>query len=101
MEKAPMCERLAELRDAMGRLASSFDPAVLSCEDAGLAVVEAAAIEAMAATVKALAAVRAGDGDAWKRAGERSAAQHLARSTGTSVGQAKETLQTARRLASL
>src|SRR4051794_7684225 len=101
MELVAMCERLAELRDAMGRYASSFDPALLSCEDAGLAVAEAAAIERIAATVKGLAAARAADGDAWKAAGERSAAHHLARSTGTSVGQASETLATARRLGSL
>src|SRR4051794_5384415 len=101
MELVAMCERLAELRDAMGRYASSFDPALLSCEDAGLAVAEAAAIERIAATVKGLAAARAADGDAWKAAGERSAAHHLARSTGTSVGAANETLQTARRLGSL
>jgi hypothetical protein len=101
MELVAMCERLAELRDAMGRYASAFDAALLSCEDAGLAVVEAAAIERMAATVKALVAARAADGGAWKAAGERSAAHHLARSTGTSVGQATETLATARRLGSL
>src|SRR3954469_1609231 len=94
MELVAMCERLAELRDAMGRYASSFDPALLSCEDAGLAVVEAAAIERMAATVKALAAARAADGGAWKAAGGRSAAHHLARLTGTSVGQASEVLAT-------
>src|SRR3954471_25018873 len=101
LELVAMCERLAELRDAMGAYASSFDAALLSCDDAGIAVAEAAAIERMAATVKALAAARAAEGGAWKRAGERSAAHHLARSTGTSVGQASETLETARRLGAL
>jgi hypothetical protein len=85
----------------MGRYASSFDGALLSTEDAGFAAVEAAAIERMAATVEGLAAARAADGGAWKQAGERSAAHRLARSTGTSVGQASETLETARRLATL
>ena len=96
-----MCERLAELRDAMGRYASSFDASLLSCETAGLAVAEAAAIERMAATVKGLAAARAADGGAWKAAGERSPAHHLARTTGTSVGAASEAIATARRLGSL
>jgi hypothetical protein len=32
-----MCERLAGLRDAMGRYAAAFDAALLSAEDAGLA----------------------------------------------------------------
>ena len=57
-----MCERLAEMRDAMGRYAAGFDASLLSAEAAGLAVVEAAAIERMAATVKGLAAARAADG---------------------------------------
>jgi hypothetical protein len=96
-----MCERLCELRDGIGRVAAAFDASLLSAEEAGLAVVEAAAIERMAATVKGLAAARAADGGAWKRAGERSAAHHLARTTGTSVGQAGETIETARRLGSL
>jgi hypothetical protein len=74
---------------------------VLSGEQAGIAVVEAAAIERMAATVKALAAARSADAGAWKAAGERSAAHHLARTTGTSVAQAGEALDTARRLQQL
>jgi hypothetical protein len=54
-----MCERLGQLREALGRYASSFDPSLLSTEQAAGAVAEAAAIEKMAATVKGLAAVRA------------------------------------------
>jgi uncharacterized protein DUF222 len=96
-----MCERLAEVRDAMGRYAAAFDASLLSAESAGLAVAEAAAIEGMAATVKALAAARAADAGLWKAAGERSAAHHLARTTGTSLSQACEALDTARRLATL
>src|SRR5688500_16881085 len=75
---AAMCERLGQLRDAVGRYAAGFDASLLSTVDAGLAVVEAAAIEKMAATVKALAAVRAAEGGAWREAGGRSAAHHLA-----------------------
>ena len=96
-----MCERLVELREAMARYASSFDAALLSAEGAALAVVEAAAIERMAATVKGLAAARSADIGAWRGAGERSAAHHLARTTGTSVAQAGEVIDTARRLATL
>ena len=64
-------------------------------------MVEAAAIEKMAATLKGLAAARAASGGAWKDAGDRSAAHHLARTTGTSVGQAIEAIETARRLEKL
>jgi len=96
-----MCVRLVELRDSMRRYAAGFDAALLSAEDAGLAVVEAAAIERMAATVKGMAAARSAETGAWRAAGERSAAHHLARTTGTSVGQASEVIQTAQRLAKL
>ncbi|MGH9265811.1 MAG: DUF222 domain-containing protein, partial [Acidimicrobiales bacterium] len=90
-----MCERLGQLREAMGRYASSFDPSLLSAEQAECALELAAAIEKMAATVKGLAAARS---CGWKEAGERSAAHHLARVTGTSVAAAGEALETARRL---
>jgi len=96
-----VCERLAELEEGMRRLAASFDASVLSAEDAGVALRRAAAIEAMAATVKVLAVARVAEGGAWKAAGERSAAHALARATGSSVGQAGEALATARRLGRL
>jgi hypothetical protein len=96
-----MCDRLVELRDSMRRYAAAFDAALLSAEDAGAAVVEAAAIERMAAAVKGLAAARSAETGAWRAAGERSAAHHLARTTGTSVGQASDVIQTAQLLAKL
>ncbi|MFN2506756.1 MAG: hypothetical protein ABR540_21500, partial [Acidimicrobiales bacterium] len=61
---------------------------MLSPEQAALAVGEAAAIERMAATLKGLAAARSAEAGAWKQSGDRSAAHHLARTTGTSVGHA-------------
>ncbi|MDQ3642144.1 MAG: DUF222 domain-containing protein [Actinomycetota bacterium] len=96
-----MCERLGELREAVGRYAAVFDASLLSTDQAAGAVAEAAAIEKIAATLKGLAAARAASGDAWKGAGDRSAAHHLARTTGTSVSQASEAIETARRLEKL
>jgi hypothetical protein len=96
-----MCESLGELRGAMGRYAAAFDPSRLSCSAAAEVTALAAAIEKMAATVKALAAARAAAGGTWKDAGDRSAAHHLARTTGTSVSSASEALETARRLGQL
>jgi len=98
---AAMCDRLGQLRDAMSRYAAAFDPSALSGEQAALAVGEAAAVEKMAATLKALAAARSAATGAWKDTGDRSAAHHLARTTGTSVGQAAEAIDTARRLEQL
>src|SRR5688572_12897539 len=93
-----MCEQLGQLREAVGRYAAGFDASLLSCDDAAVVVAEAAVIENLAATVKALAAARSAAGEGWKAAGARSAASHLARTTGTSVRQAGEVLETARRL---
>jgi Domain of unknown function (DUF222) len=93
--------KLAELRGAMSEYATQFDPARVSAQDAASVVEDAAAIEKMAATVKSLAAARIAETELWKRDGDRSAAHQLARTTGTSIGQAKETLAAARRLQDL
>ena len=95
-----MCEHLAELRHAMAAYAASFDASVLSAADAGLARDHAAAIEAMAATVKALAATRVAEGGRWRHDGRRSAAHELAAATGTTVAEARDTLELGRRLVS-
>jgi hypothetical protein len=93
-----VCDMLGQLRDAVARYVSAFDGPLLSREQAATVVADAAAIEKMAATLKGLAAARAAGSGAWKDTGDRSAAHHLARTTGTSVGQATEVLETARRL---
>src|SRR5205807_47840 len=97
-EEAVVCERISELRAAMAVWAAAFDPALVSATDAARVVEEAAAIEHMAATIKALAAVRVADTDLWRAGGDRSAAHHLARTTGASLARATEALATARHL---
>jgi hypothetical protein len=93
--------RLTELRSAMRAYAAGFDAARLAAEDATRVVEDAAAIEKMAATVKSLAAARVAETNAWKRAGDLSPAHHLARTTGTPVGLARDALEAARRLGDL
>jgi hypothetical protein len=97
----PSCPTIAAIRSALARLASGFDPGVLTAEAAAAAVADAAAIESMAATVKALAAKRVAETTAWRRDGDRTPAHHLARTTGTTVGEARELLDTAARLETL
>ena len=96
-----MCERIASLRESMNRYSADFDPALVSATDAARVVSDAAAIEKMAATVKALAAARVADTDVWRAGGDRSAAHHLARTTGTTVGAAADAISAARRLDTL
>ena len=81
-----MCDTLLELRAGMSRWSAGFDAALLTGDQAALAVEAATAIERMAATAKATAAARVAETRAWKGSGERSAASHLARSTGSTVG---------------
>jgi hypothetical protein len=102
VEKSPpMCDVLPELRQSVSRYAAGFDAALLSGEQAQRALAEAAAIERMVGVVKAMAADRMAECRAWKGAGERSAASHLARSTGSSTSDAAQTLETGRRLKDL
>ena len=96
-----MCEALVELRDGMSRYAAVFDPALVSASDAARVVGHAAAIEKMAATVKGLAAAQVAETEVWRGDGDRTAAHHLARTTGTSIGAAAEAIDTARRLGRL
>jgi Domain of unknown function (DUF222) len=93
--------RLSELRQAMRAYTTRFDASLISAHDASRVVEHAAAIENMAASVKALAAARVAETELWKRDGDRSAAHQLARTTGTSVGQAKETIAAGQRLEDL
>lgn len=93
--------KLPELRSAMTEYARRFDPGRVFARDAAGVVEDAAAIKNIAATVEALAAARVAETEIWKRDGDRSAAHQLARATGTTVGQAREALQAARRLQEL
>jgi hypothetical protein len=93
---------LTQIQNDMGAFAAGFDPALVTVSEAAQLTKQAAAIEKMAATVKGLAAARAAEcEELWRRQGARSAAEQLARDTGTSVPQAIETLKTAERLAEL
>lgn len=93
--------KLAELRRSMQAYATRFDADLISAQDAARAVEDAAAIKNMAATVEALAAARVAETELWKNEGDRSPAHRLARTTGTSVGAAREALESARRLREL
>ncbi|TML42363.1 MAG: DUF222 domain-containing protein [Actinobacteria bacterium] len=96
-----MCERLSELREALRTYAESFDPACLDQAQAGAVVAEAVALEAAASYLRGSAGARLADTGAFKDAGERSGAHHLARLSGTSVASAVEALATAKTMGEL
>ncbi|HUF34148.1 MAG TPA: DUF222 domain-containing protein [Acidimicrobiales bacterium] len=93
-----MFESLSELREASVALAGRFEPGTLSADDAAVAVADAATIENVASTIKALAAARLAATDRWRATGDASPEEWLARQTGTSKSQAQAAIRTGNRL---
>jgi Domain of unknown function (DUF222) len=94
-----MCQQLSELREAIGRYARCFDARSLLGSEAARVVDDAAAIERTISAVKALAVARVEETDAWGNSGQRSSADALSRRTGISKGEAKDILESGKRLA--
>lgn len=92
---------LAEVREQLQSMVTALDADMLDPCDAERLVGEFATIEHVAAAGKALAARRVADSGRWRRAGERSEAEWLARATGDSVGAARAALDTAAKVAEL
>ncbi len=90
-----------ELRIEVEGLTTAFDASLLVPSMAEQVVRDVSATINMLETVRALAAGRAAEGGSWRREGARSPAHQLARQTGTSVGRAKEALDTGARLKEL
>jgi hypothetical protein len=84
----------AELASGM----PGFEPGVVHARDAVSLMEAFAEIERLAAAGKAAMAARVAETSLWRRGGDRSAAEWMARTTGTSVGQARAELATARKL---
>jgi Domain of unknown function (DUF222) len=94
-----MCRELDALRQSMAHYAGGFDAQALTPSAARQVMRMCARIEASAASVKALAAARAAQGNEWKLDGHRSPADQLARETGISPGAARRSLEAGRRMA--
>jgi hypothetical protein len=88
------CEPKQLILASLRAMARELDPALLSCDDA-IGVLEFGAdVERLGAAIKTIAAGRVAEGDAWRRAGDRSPADWLAKKTGTTVGEARGVLAT-------
>ncbi len=92
-------QQLEASAGALRLIVGALDVDVLSGDEAERLARSFAVIERLAAAGKALAAGRAAGCGVWKRSGERSAADWLARLSGTTKGQAQRTLDTAGRVA--
>ena len=95
-----MCQQISEIRRAIAAFGSEFDACLLSGSQAQSVVRDTAAIESIAANIKALASARAHETNVWQGSGHRSASEALSRQTGIPVGSAKNAIDTGKRLAS-
>ncbi|MGH9036678.1 MAG: DUF222 domain-containing protein, partial [Acidimicrobiia bacterium] len=96
-----MLGHIEGLVELLGLALAELRPECLGGADAGRLVDLLARAESMCAAGKALVARRVEETNAWRREGFKSAAHWVAAHTGESVGQAVNTLETARRLEDL
>jgi len=92
---------VSQVRDELKAAVASFEPEVLTAATAQELVRDFAEIERLAAAGKALAARRVAQGDAWRHTGARSAAEWLAKTSGSTVGAAAAAINTAKKLQGL
>ncbi|HZJ52223.1 MAG TPA: hypothetical protein VFF07_15610, partial [Actinomycetota bacterium] len=81
-----MFEQMSEAEQIIEKVVAGLQPEVLDSETAAKLVERFAHIERTAAAGKTLCAGRVADSGAWRKEGDRSAAQWVARTTKTSVG---------------
>ena len=91
-----MCSTVSGVRDELRGILASLDPEVLPAAAAQQLVTVFADIEKLAAAGKTLAARRVENAGVWRQGVDRSAADWLARTTGTTTGAARATLDTGR-----
>ena len=83
------------------RILSTLEPGCFSGADALALLQVFSAIERVGVAGRTLLAKRVEESNVWRASGDRSAAHFLAHKTGTSVGRAQASLETAARLESL
>jgi hypothetical protein len=93
-----MLESLEECAQSLRQLVGELDPDRIGPAQADQLLGLFVALERAAVAGKLLCAARAAESHTWRQEGHRSAAEWLARATGTSVGPAIGTLATAGRL---
>jgi len=96
-----MYSDLQRIASKLRQQVSGFEPERTSGPDAARLLEAFVTIEKLAAAGKLLAARRVESSNVWRKNGHRSAADMMARQTGTGLGSAINTLQTARQLGSL
>jgi len=96
-----LLDRLTRVSEQLRSSVTDFDPETLSGTDAARVLAAFAEIERLGSAGKLLSARRVESSRVWRRSGHRSAAAHVTEATGTGLGTAISTLDTARHLGSL
>jgi hypothetical protein len=96
-----MFERVDRLHRELSDIASSLDPRLIEARDASGLLETVAKMEHLLVAVKTICTRRVAETRVWADEGDRSAAHWLARTTGTTVGEAVGMVETARRLEEL
>jgi len=94
-------QTLQSVADTLRSEIAGFEPERLSGSDAALVLEAFAEIGKLADAGTLLAARRVESSNVWRKSGHRSAAAHVAETTGTGLGPAITTLEAARQLGSL
>ncbi|HEX6236838.1 MAG TPA: hypothetical protein VFZ68_06575, partial [Acidimicrobiales bacterium] len=100
----PPAATLAEVRDqaaGLGAVVARLEPGAVPLGEAPALWQAFDGIERLAAGAKTLLAARVDESGVAKRAGDRDTAEFLARTAGSSVGAARATLDTSRKVAGL
>ena len=92
---------LAAIESALRGFLTTFEPGRVPVVYAAVQFDQAVAIERLASSVVTLMARRMEDAQGYKRAGCRSAAEQVAKASGTSVSAARRRLETSKQLAEL
>ena len=96
-----MLKELQGMAKSLDGLLANVDPALLHATDAARVLKAASAVEQRAASLKTLLAKRASESQLWANDGHRSPEEWLAKTTGTSYGQAAGTLNASEKLLEL
>src|SRR5687768_17473136 len=96
-----MCDELSDIVRSLHRFMANLACDELSGREARALVDAATEAERICAATRTLAAGRVAQTMAWRHTSARTAAQWLANQTGSTVGHAIDSLETARRLADL
>ena len=96
-----MCDRLSEVLASTRAAVAAIDVAELTGCQAATAFETGAELEKLGASLKVLVAPKLAQSETWARAGHCSPEEWMARTSGTSVGVAKATVETGKRLEQL